>query len=179
MRYTKGILSMIRLDRALLLCGVAVIIALGIFACNGRKSPPAGDGTVTPLDVGAPPPGCTYNTEAKCYRCGPGDLLLMIGCRAQGDCKVFCSLVLPEGYSRCVDLPTPDSPCYGWSEPKPPLSACIEDPHHPDPPGYLCRACSISVTTVFTPARGPDGGCVIFATGCIAEGFVADATCAR
>ena len=130
------------------------------------------------------PMTCTFVDAYICTYCGSGSLAtppsdLAVGCRAEQDCKIFCSATMPPDFMRCPYRGPDDSPapCRGWQAPRPPLSICEKKTNYGHiGTAYSCPSC-FSVPQTPTAAVGPDQTCYVFVDGCTPDGFAPSSGC--
>lgn len=118
--------------------------------------------------------GCFLKTESACWQCGActQGQHAVVGCRALGDCRLFCTICMPNGYSRCsFGGPGESDPdCANWTPPIGTFAGCEKTAHGDNGDLYCCAFCPSSLNAD-TFAQGPDGTCYRFCSSCIPRDF--------
>ncbi|MBW2737117.1 MAG: hypothetical protein JRH20_32450 [Deltaproteobacteria bacterium] len=127
-------------------------------------------GSCSDDDLAELPSECVYSADYGCYSCNDtfGEDY-QIGCRAVGDCEVFCGL-LPAGYSRC-NTQDPNHWCHGFRVPRGTLVVCTIGPNL-GPPYYLpsirCPPFCVGLNPIMVTQflRDEGGDCYVMQRGC-------------
>lgn len=157
----------------LTLCSTLLLVACSGRAASMDGSEPGGPeaGADAGVDTSTLRGRCTYWAAGVCWRCGGSDVCpVKIGCRAGGDCALFCSQRMPDDYRQCN---AGDASCKDWTPPLGTLGGCS---YHPagggEPASYHCCFCP-SILLGGMWAVDAKGKCHHFSTSCMPAAFQA------